>query len=185
MGHSWAIQIGPGVTTPHPSALRKGGEGTCRQLGEIVPIASSGPRLGGSMHATPPGHAPNVDECRYVHTAPPRSAETPPKPAETNTSHTNKTVDVKSAPHAKHTASRISWLNTRGPGVRIRKRASQFSLKLTKDENGLIKPRTCRVVPDSSVFTATNPVRTTYSYNKLSVSNPNVIRELIKHVNRA
>jgi hypothetical protein len=45
-------------------------------------------------------------------------------------------VDVISAPHAKHTASRISWLNTRGPGVRIRKRASQFSLKLTKDENG-------------------------------------------------
>jgi hypothetical protein len=44
-------------------------------------------------------------------------------------------VDVKSAPHAKHTASRISWLHTRGPGVEIRKRASQFSLKLTKEEN--------------------------------------------------
>jgi hypothetical protein len=44
-------------------------------------------------------------------------------------------VDVKSAPHAKHTASQISWLHTRGPGVRVRKRASQFSLKLTKDEN--------------------------------------------------
>jgi hypothetical protein len=26
-------------------------------------------------------------------------------------------VDVKSAPHAKHIASRISWLHTRGPGV--------------------------------------------------------------------
>jgi hypothetical protein len=46
-----------------------------------------------------------------------------------------KCVDVKSAPHAKHTASRISWLHTRGPGVRIRKCASQFFLKLTKDEN--------------------------------------------------
>jgi hypothetical protein len=45
-------------------------------------------------------------------------------------------VDVKSAPYAKHTASRISWLHTRGPGIEIRKRASQFSLKLTKDENG-------------------------------------------------
>jgi hypothetical protein len=41
-------------------------------------------------------------------------------------------VEIKSAPHAKNTTSRISWLNTRG---RIRKRASQFSLKLTKDEN--------------------------------------------------
>jgi hypothetical protein len=44
-------------------------------------------------------------------------------------------VDVKSVPHAKHTTSRISWLHTRGSGVRIRKRASQFFLKLTKDEN--------------------------------------------------
>jgi hypothetical protein len=48
-------------------------------------------------------------------------------------------VDVKSAPHAKHTASRISWLHTRGLGVGIRKRASQFSLKLTKDEKRLVK----------------------------------------------
>jgi hypothetical protein len=40
------------------------------------------------------------------------------------------------------------------------------------------------VVPDSSVFKATKPVRATYSYNKLSASNPNVIWELIKHVNR-
>jgi hypothetical protein len=45
-------------------------------------------------------------------------------------------VDVKSAPHAKHTTSRISWLHTRGPGVENRKRACQFSLKLTKDEIG-------------------------------------------------
>jgi hypothetical protein len=47
----------------------------------------------------------------------------------------NEAVDVKSAPHTKHTASRISWLNTHGPGVRIRKCAGQFSLKHTKDEN--------------------------------------------------
>jgi hypothetical protein len=49
------------------------------------------------------------------------------------------TVDVKSAPHAKHIASRISWLHTRDPGARIGKRASQFSLKLTKDEKRLDK----------------------------------------------
>jgi hypothetical protein len=50
------------------------------------------------------------------------------------TGRAKKCVDVKSAPHAKHTASRIGWLHTRGLGVEIRKRASQFSLKLTKDE---------------------------------------------------
>jgi hypothetical protein len=34
------------------------------------------------------------------------------------------------------------------------------------------------VVPDSSVFTAIKPIKMTYSYNKLSVSNLNIIREL-------
>jgi hypothetical protein len=48
-------------------------------------------------------------------------------------------VDVQSAPHAKHIASQISWLNTHGPSVRIRKHASQFSLKLTKDKKRLDK----------------------------------------------
>jgi hypothetical protein len=41
-------------------------------------------------------------------------------------------VDVKSAPHARHTASRISWLHTRGSSVENRKRAGQFSLKTDK-----------------------------------------------------
>jgi hypothetical protein len=34
------------------------------------------------------------------------------------------------------------------------------------------------VVPDSSVFTTTKPSKTTYSYNKLSVGNLNIIQEL-------
>jgi hypothetical protein len=34
------------------------------------------------------------------------------------------------------------------------------------------------MVPDSSVFTATKPIKMTYSYNKLSVSSLNIIREL-------
>jgi hypothetical protein len=33
------------------------------------------------------------------------------------TRRAKKCVDVKSTPHAKHTASRISWLHTCGPGV--------------------------------------------------------------------
>jgi hypothetical protein len=36
--------------TPHPSVLRKDGEGTYKQVEELAPIASSGLRLGGSMH---------------------------------------------------------------------------------------------------------------------------------------
>jgi hypothetical protein len=36
--------------TPHPSVLRKDGEGAHKQVGELAPITSSGPRLGGSTH---------------------------------------------------------------------------------------------------------------------------------------
>jgi hypothetical protein len=36
---------------PHPSVLRKDGEGAYEQVRELTPIASSGPRLGGSMHS--------------------------------------------------------------------------------------------------------------------------------------
>jgi hypothetical protein len=40
--------------------------------------------------ATPPGHAPNADKCRYMCMAPPRPTETLPMLAETNTSQTDK-----------------------------------------------------------------------------------------------
>jgi hypothetical protein len=38
---------------------------------------------------------------------------------------------------------------------------------------------TCRMVPDSSVFTARKPIEIIYSYNKLSISSSNIIRELL------
>jgi hypothetical protein len=36
--------------TPHPSVLRKDGEGAYKRVRELISIASSGPRLGGSTH---------------------------------------------------------------------------------------------------------------------------------------
>jgi hypothetical protein len=36
--------------TPHPSVPRRDGEGTYKQVGEHVPVASNGPRLGGLTH---------------------------------------------------------------------------------------------------------------------------------------
>jgi hypothetical protein len=35
---------------PHPSVLRKDGEGAHKQVGELAPIALNGLRLGGSTH---------------------------------------------------------------------------------------------------------------------------------------
>jgi hypothetical protein len=58
------------------------------------------------------------------------------------------------------------------------KRANQFSWNWQRIKNSWIKPGTCRVAPDSSVFAARKPVKMTYSYNKLSASSLNIIREL-------
>jgi hypothetical protein len=53
----------------------------------------------------------------------------------------------------------------------ITRRASQFSLKINKRQSSYIpKLGTCRVVPDSSIFTAKKPNEMTYSYRKLSAS---------------
>jgi hypothetical protein len=59
-----------------------------------------------------------------------------------------------------------SWLNTRDESW---KRANQFSQNW----------QTCRVVPDSSIFTARKPIKMIYSYNKLSISSLNSIREML------
>jgi hypothetical protein len=78
--------------TPHPSALRKGGQGAHKQAGEPAPIALSGPRLRGSTHDYTSWTCTERRQMSYVGTAPPRLAETLPKLAETNTSHIDKTL---------------------------------------------------------------------------------------------
>ena len=51
------------------------------------------------------------------------------------------------------------------------KRASQFDLKkLTRDKIVKCQTGTCRVRPDSSIYTALKPLTMTYSYRKLSAS---------------
>jgi hypothetical protein len=53
----------------------------------------------------------------------------------------------------------------------ITRRASQFSLKINKRQSSQIpKLGTCRVVPDSSIFTARKTSEMTYSYKELSAS---------------
>jgi hypothetical protein len=53
----------------------------------------------------------------------------------------------------------------------ITRRASQFSLKINKRQSSKIpKLGTCRVEPDSSIFTAREPSEMTYSYKELSAN---------------
>jgi hypothetical protein len=92
---------------------------SCRLAGVTPPAApAAGLRRARPPALVPPQVSTQIEPLQHLDPSPTFSRPSP--------------VDVKSAPHAKHTASRISWLNTRGPGVRIRKRASQFSLKLTR-----------------------------------------------------
>jgi hypothetical protein len=53
----------------------------------------------------------------------------------------------------------------------VARRASQFSLKINKRQSSSIpKLGTCRVVPDSSIFTAIEPNEMTHSYREPSAS---------------
>jgi hypothetical protein len=79
-----------GVVDASPPVPRKDDEGAYEQYGEHARSPRMGPGSGARRTATPPRYAPNVDECRYVRMAPPRTAETLPMPAKTNTSHTGK-----------------------------------------------------------------------------------------------
>jgi hypothetical protein len=78
--------------TPHPSDLQKDGEGAHKQAREPVPIALSGPRVRGSTHGYTSWTCTEHRRMSYARTAPPRPAETLSKPAETNTSRTEKTL---------------------------------------------------------------------------------------------
>jgi hypothetical protein len=49
-----------GVVETSPSAPRRDGEGALKQDGELTPIASNGPRLGGSTHGYTSWGAPNA-----------------------------------------------------------------------------------------------------------------------------
>jgi hypothetical protein len=54
------------VVDTSPSVPRRDDEGTCGQDGELPPIASTGPRLGGSTHGYTSWHAPNVESRQCV-----------------------------------------------------------------------------------------------------------------------
>jgi hypothetical protein len=49
-----------GVVETSPSAPRRDGEGALKQDGELIPIASNGPGLGGSTHGYTSWGAPNA-----------------------------------------------------------------------------------------------------------------------------
>jgi hypothetical protein len=97
--------------TPHPSVLRKDDEGAYKQVEELAPIASSGPRLGGSTHGYTSWICTEADEFRCVRMAPPRPAETLLMPAETDASHTDKRCEKPC--RSTHAPARLRGLHPR------------------------------------------------------------------------
>jgi hypothetical protein len=86
---------------PHPPSRGETTRERTKQVEEIIPIASNGPRLGGSMHGYTSRGAPNADNAKYVHAAPPRPAKILPMPAETNTPHTGRTCEKTFQEHPR------------------------------------------------------------------------------------
>jgi hypothetical protein len=95
-------------------------EGTARGRTNKSESPPRSPRTGPFSRArhtaTPPEYAPNARECRYVRMAPPRLAETPTMPAETNTSHNDDTAEktLKKYTHS----SKASGARPAGPLAR-------------------------------------------------------------------
>ena len=72
---------------------------------------------------------------------------------------------------APHTTSRKAWLQS---GARVLRDPetcqSIWPKKLTRDKTVKCQTGTCRVRPDSSIYTALKPLTTTHSYRKLSAN---------------
>jgi hypothetical protein len=75
---------------PHPPSRGGTARERSKQVEEPAPIASNGPRLGGSTHGYTSWGASNANDAGYVRAAPPRPAGILPMPVETNTPHTDK-----------------------------------------------------------------------------------------------
>jgi hypothetical protein len=73
---------------PHPPSRGDTARERTKQVKELVPIASNGPRLGGSMHGYTSWDARMRDKAKYVRMAPSRPAGILPMSAETNSPHT-------------------------------------------------------------------------------------------------
>jgi hypothetical protein len=90
-----------GVAETSPSVPRTDGEEAYKLVGDPVPIASNGPRLGGSTHCYTSWGAPNADDAGYVHVAPLRPAEISPMPAKTNTPHVGRSCEKTLQEHPR------------------------------------------------------------------------------------
>jgi hypothetical protein len=70
-----------GLRKSHPPPRGETARERIKQVEELAPIASNGPRLGSLTHGYTTWGAPNTDDARHVRVAPPRPAEISPMPA--------------------------------------------------------------------------------------------------------
>jgi hypothetical protein len=82
-----------GLQKPHPPSHGETARERTKQVEELTPIASTGPRLKGSTHGYTSWGAPNADNAQHVRVAPLRPAEISQMPAETNTPHTGRSCE--------------------------------------------------------------------------------------------
>jgi hypothetical protein len=108
------------LRTPNPPS--RGGTTKGRTNKSESPPRSprTGPGVGARRTATPPGYAPNARERQHMRMAPPSPAETPPRPAEINTSHNDDAAEktLKEYTHSsKASGARPAGLLARPHGI--------------------------------------------------------------------
>jgi hypothetical protein len=84
-----------GLRKPHPPSRGGTARERIRQVEELAPIASNGPRLGGSTHGYTSWVTPNADDVRYVRVPQPRPVGILLMPVETNTPHVGRLLTDK------------------------------------------------------------------------------------------
>jgi hypothetical protein len=90
-----------GLQKPHPPYHGEMARESTKQVEELAPIASNGPKLGGSTHGYTSWDAPNADNAKYANVALPRPAEISPMTAETNTPHTSRSCEKTLQEHPR------------------------------------------------------------------------------------
>jgi hypothetical protein len=162
---------------PHPPSRGETARERTKQVEELAPIASNGPRLGGSTHGYTSWGAPNADNAKYVRVAPPRQAEISSMSAETNTTHTGRPCEKTLQEHprsCKASGARPAGPLARPHGIAPATRGEESPISKRqhlRDPNGYTHRCSGATIRDSHKGRLNNQGRPSYPRKKQTQTN--------------
>jgi hypothetical protein len=166
-----------GVTETSPSARGETARERTKQVEELTPIASNGPRLGGSTYGYTSWGAPNADNAKYVRVAPPWPAGILPMPAKINTPHTGRSCEKTLQEHprsCKASGARLACPLARPHGIALATRGEESPISKRQhmqDPNGYTHRCSRSTVRDSHKGPLNNQGRPAYLRKKQTQTN--------------